>query len=93
MIAAGERLVQLAGRAGTAGELLRLIGAGSTAAAILVDYSQTVAGTAASRLLVHHTAPDDWLTVMGGSVAVKRGRSKKRNKDLEMLLFTGAIAV
>ena len=49
---AAERLVALAGQAGTAGALLLLIGAGATAGAALVNYSGLASGTAAEHLLV-----------------------------------------
>lgn len=48
---AGERLRQLAGRAGAAGALLLLIGAGTTAGAALVDSSCLSSGTTAEHLL------------------------------------------
>jgi hypothetical protein len=49
---AGERLRQLAGHSGTAGDLLRTIGAGATAADRLTNYSGLTGVSAAQHLLV-----------------------------------------
>lgn len=51
MTTAAERLVQLAGRTGTAAALLLAIGTGATAGEALVNYSGLPSGTAAQHLL------------------------------------------
>lgn len=53
---AAERLVQLAGRTGTAAALLLAIGTGATAGEALVNYSGLPSGTAAQHLLWEHAS-------------------------------------
>lgn len=88
MITAGERLRQLAGRDGPAWELLRALAPGATAGAVLVNYSGTVAGSAAARMLIDRVAALDWFAMFGGAVQRKSTSAKKRKKDIDVLVLT-----
>ncbi len=81
---AAERLLQLAGITGTAGALLRSIGSGLTAGALLVSRSTLSSATAAAHLLdagVQTSAPS------GGSWVASPRRYRPKDEDEALLLF------
>ncbi len=90
MTTVGARLVQLAGRPGTAAALLRLIGAAETAGAALVNYSGRSSGTMIDHLAVNrHPAVPPAPTFGGGSGGGRRVRGRYRRDD-ELIWMGGA---
>lgn len=69
---AAERLVQLAGRTGTAAALLLAIGTGATAGEALVNYSGLPSGTAAQHLLQDRQPHVEPTFVGGGKKRIER---------------------
>jgi len=86
---AGERLVQLAGRGGTAGALLLMIGAGATSGAALVNHSGLPDGPAAAHLLAERAVPP--AQTFGGRVlyAEPTRRLRARIRRDEELIWMG----
>lgn len=81
---AGDRLVALAGREGTAGELLLAIGRGTSAAAALVAYSGLPTGSAAQHLMAQRAAGAPGAWGRGGSWRRLRSR---RLRDEELIVI------
>lgn len=87
MIAAGARLVQLAGQSGTAGALLAALAGAGAAGARLSAWSGLATASAAAHLMhaLHETQqPSAWLG--GGRLARLRPR-REREKELIWLMM------
>ena len=93
MTTVGARLVQLAGRPGTAAALLRLIGTAETAGAALVNYSGLASGTMIDHLVVNrHAAVPPAPTFGGGAGSRHRTLRTRRRREDEVSWMAGGRA-
>jgi hypothetical protein len=81
MTTAGERLRQLAGRSGSAGALLLMIGGGATAGSALAAYSGLLTGKAADHLMMDRAQPWPGGTFGFDYDSVRRNRPRRKRDD------------